>query len=512
VQLSRLSDRTQLSYEESTEFSAEPIAHLHVILPKAFASNPTDYWGPFSNGEVWGYAGVVTLVLAALALALRPTRTRLFLSGIVLLALFYALGPFTPLQGWVYRFVPLYDLVRAPGRSFLFADFGLALLAGFGIHELSRREVADAHARAILRTSLRILLVVLAALLLFVLPLYYSLVVAASDPLNRPMIVIDGIYLLALYLGLAAVLLWTVLHGRLRGTSVALLALVLVTVDLFGATGSFNPVSADLTAGYRHDEAVHFLQTQQQSDGPFRIDVATAAWQPDLATLAGLSDIGGTFDPMQLKAYDEARSAVTADRSLPLFDLLGVRYLITDAKAAAPGPQYTSALKTGDGLTIWENREALPRVWLASHVQPLGLDDARAAIRASSFDPRAVVYLSGSAANAVSAGGSARITEYDPNVVRVQVDADGPSELVLADVNYPGWTARVDGKAVAISTADGLFRAVPVPAGSHEVTFRFRPQLLTISLALSVIGGLLGVALLVLGSRKRLAKTLLRRP
>ncbi|HVX30463.1 MAG TPA: hypothetical protein VHA53_08300, partial [Nitrolancea sp.] len=157
LQLSRLSVRTQLSYEESTQFSAEPIALLHFILPKAFGSNPTDYWGAFSNGEVWGYAGVVTLVLAALALALRPTRTRLFLSGVVLLALLYALGPFTPLQGWVYRFVPLYDLVRAPGRACLFADFGLALLAGFGAHELSRRKDLDPRRRAVLRPALRVL-------------------------------------------------------------------------------------------------------------------------------------------------------------------------------------------------------------------------------------------------------------------------------------------------------------------------------------------------------------------
>ncbi|HVX29501.1 MAG TPA: YfhO family protein, partial [Nitrolancea sp.] len=490
------------SYEESTQFSAEPIALLHFILPKAFGSNPTDYWGAFSNGEVWGYAGVVTLVLAALALALRPTRTRLFLSGVVLLALLYALGPFTPLQGWVYRFVPLYDLVRAPGRAFLFADFGLALLAGFGAHELSRRKDLDPRRRAVLRPALRVLLIVLAALLLFVLPLYYSLVVGASDPLNRPMIVIDGIYLLALYLGLAAALIWAVAHGRLSATSVGLVALVLVTLDLFSATASFNPVSADLTAGFRHDEAVRFLQAKQQSDGPFRIDVATAAWQPDLATLAGLYDIGGTFDPMQLKSYDTARSAVASNRDLPLYDLLGVRYLITDNQAQSPGPAFTPALRTGDGLVLWENHEALPRVWLASNVQTMNLDAARAAIRDPAFDPRAVVYLSGGNPSDVSAGGSARIVEADPDVVRVQVEADGPSELVLADVNYPGWTARIDGKTTPIATADGLFRAVAVPAGTHEIVFRFRPPLLGVSLGLSVVGGLIGLALLILGLRE----------
>lgn len=507
LQLSQLSVRTQLSYEQSTEFSAEPIALLQFVLPKAFGSNPMDYWGPFSNGEIWGYAGVVTLILAALALSFRAPRLRLFLGALAAVALLYALGPFTPFQGWAFRFAPLYDLVRAPARAFLFVDLSLALLAGFGTQELSDCLPSNPRRRSVLRGTSRVLLVVIAALLLFVLPLVYSLVIGASDPLNRPMIVIDGIYLLIFYLACALVLLWAVARGRLRGASVGLLALGLVTLDLFGANASFNPVSADLTAGFRHPEAVSFLQAKQQSDGPFRIDVATAAWQPDLATLGGLDDIGGTFDPMQLKAYDEARSTVASNRNLPLYDLLGTRYVISDDKAASPGPEFTPVLRTSDRLTIWENKKALPRVWLAAQVRMVSLEDARAAIRAPTFDPRNEVYLSGGTAAKISGSGSARITEYDPDVVRIHVDADGPAELVLTDVNYPGWQARVDGQSTPIATADGLFRAVTVPAGTHEVVFRFRPPLLVASLILSLLGAFLGTAMLGFGVYRRYRRT-----
>jgi hypothetical protein len=206
---------------------------------------------------------------------------------------------------------------------------------------------------------------------------------------------------------------------------------------------------------------------------------------------------------MQLKAYDEARSAVASNRSLPLFDLLGTRYLITDAKAASPGSEFTPALHTGDGLMIWQNKEALPRVWLAPQVRSVSLEDARAAIRSPTFNPRNEVYLSGGNAPKISGGGSARITEYDPDVVRIQVDADGPAELVLTDVNYPGWKARIDGQSTPIATADGLFRAVTVPAGTHEVVFRFRPPLLVASFALSLLGVFLGTVMLGFGLYRR---------
>ncbi|HVB64741.1 MAG TPA: YfhO family protein [Nitrolancea sp.] len=504
LQLSQLSVRTRLSYEQSTEFSVEPIALLHFILPKAFGSNPTDYWGPFASGEIWGYVGVVTLVLVALAFAVRPTRIRLLLGGIAGIAFLYALGPFTPLQGWAYRFAPLYDLVRAPARGFLYVDLCLALLAGFGLQDLLDGPLASPRLHGVLRSTLRVLVIILAALLLFVLPLYYSLIIGVNDPLNRPMIVVDGIYLLIFYLGGTAVLLWAALHGHLRGASVGLLLLCLVTLDLFGATASFNPTPGDLTSGFRHTEAVQFLQARLQREGPFRIDVATAAWQPDLAAIAGLEDIGGAYDPMQLKGYDQARSAVSNNRSLPLYNLLGARYLITDDKTPSPGAQFQPVLRTQDGLLIWENSEALPRVWLATHVQEVSIATARAAIVSPTFDPQGVLYLSGGSVQPVSgAGGTARITENDPNTVRIQVDANGPAELMLADVAYPGWVAQVDGKSTPIATADGLFRAVAVPTGSHEVVFHFQPPLLRVSLGISVVGFILGLFMLGFGFYRR---------
>src|SRR5262249_19779274 len=75
-------------------------------------------------------------------------------------------------------------------------------------------------------------------------------------------------------------------------------------------------------------------------------------------------------------------------------------------------------------------------------------------------------------------GGSFRpatIRSYGPN--RIVLDADGdPGILVLADIWYPGWTCRVDGKETPVRPANYLFRAVEVPAGAREVVFAFEPE------------------------------------
>jgi uncharacterized membrane protein YfhO len=59
--------------------------------------------------------------------------------------------------------------------------------------------------------------------------------------------------------------------------------------------------------------------------------------------------------------------------------------------------------------------------------------------------------------------------------VRVEVDAPDSGVLVLADTDYPGWRAELDGRQVALERHEGLLRAVRVPAGHHAVLFLYDP-------------------------------------
>jgi hypothetical protein len=59
--------------------------------------------------------------------------------------------------------------------------------------------------------------------------------------------------------------------------------------------------------------------------------------------------------------------------------------------------------------------------------------------------------------------------------VAADVNSDAAGILVLADLNYPGWTASVDGHPAPILAADGYLRAVALSPGAHRVEFRYRP-------------------------------------
>jgi len=68
------------------------------------------------------------------------------------------------------------------------------------------------------------------------------------------------------------------------------------------------------------------------------------------------------------------------------------------------------------------------------------------------------------------------------------VEATRPALLVISQMDYPGWQARVDGKSAPVLRADYAFQAIAVPAGRSTVDLRFRPRSLYIGAALSVLG------------------------
>jgi hypothetical protein len=69
----------------------------------------------------------------------------------------------------------------------------------------------------------------------------------------------------------------------------------------------------------------------------------------------------------------------------------------------------------------------------------------------------------------------ARLAEDRPERVVAEITTNSPGLLVLTDLYYPGWIAEEEGRRLPILRADGFFRAVALPAGTHRVSFRYRP-------------------------------------
>ena len=97
---------------------------------------------------------------------------------------------------------------------------------------------------------------------------------------------------------------------------------------------------------------------------------------------------------------------------------------------------------------------------------------------------------------------AARIAAYAPERVEIEVDAPADGMLVLTDTWYPGWRATRDGSELEVFRANGLFRAVRVPAGTSRVRFEYAPASFRWGVAISLAS--IGItALTVLIARRR---------
>jgi hypothetical protein len=70
---------------------------------------------------------------------------------------------------------------------------------------------------------------------------------------------------------------------------------------------------------------------------------------------------------------------------------------------------------------------------------------------------------------------AARASRYTGDEITIRVSAPTPGFVSFIDNWDPDWTAAVDDTRVPIERLFGTFKSVPVPAGSHVVTFAYRP-------------------------------------
>lgn len=74
------------------------------------------------------------------------------------------------------------------------------------------------------------------------------------------------------------------------------------------------------------------------------------------------------------------------------------------------------------------------------------------------------------------------------NWLSIEATSRSDSILIVNDSFWPGWRATIDGKEVPIWRADVLVRAVPWPAGRHELEMKYEPPEIRIGWFISLTG------------------------
>ena len=505
-ELTNLSVRSDIGYQQAVEFDLAPHRLITFVIPHFYGNDPGNYWGPPSLTENFGYVGVAGLALALVGLLIwRREKIVRFAAVLAAAGILLSLGDWTPFHGWFYELVPGYDKVRAPGRFLFLVDFGLAILAAYGVQTLSRP--FGWRLRPALTLILALTALTTVGLAFIALPIAYVnlFTLRTLDP--------D----VASYLGVAAgsaalagvfalIVLAIFLAYRLRLSAPRTLAgaiTILLAIDLLVAGAGFNPSPDDPSYRTQYPPALEFLKVQP---GLFRIDTVTGiddVWKPDSAALHGLDSIWGVFNPFTIDDYYWYWKTHIPNRSSHLYDMLNVRYLLAPPDVDLDRDKFVRVFDQDSTIHVFENNRAMPRAWLVGEeIVVDSRDGVLAAIKTEGFDPRRQVVLerpSGLALAGPGSGQTVTISNHSPNRISLVSESDRPSVLVLSEVYYPGWQAIVDGQPSPILRANWAFRAVALEAGRHEIDLRFRPTSLLAGAAISGIAWMLAFAFLIAG-------------
>ncbi len=160
---------------------------------------------------------------------------------------------------------------------------------------------------------------------------------------------------------------------------------------------------------------------------------------------------------------------------------------------------------SGD-LRVYRMQWAVPRVWATRDIRVVA--NAEAALSqtfATNVEPGKVALLETAPGLAFPTNDrpeqSFAYRTYDPQYSIVDVNLGEDALLVTSEAYYPGWRAFVDGRETDILRADYYLRAVPMPAGSHELEFVFEPLSFKVGAAISL--ATLLVVLLLVGTSAR---------
>ena len=81
------------------------------------------------------------------------------------------------------------------------------------------------------------------------------------------------------------------------------------------------------------------------------------------------------------------------------------------------------------------------------------------------------------------------MTKYGTKEIRYKSNSKHPGFAVFSEIYYPeGWVCTIDGKEMEYCNVNYVLRGLQVPAGSHEIVWRFEPKSFNQGTLLSKIG------------------------
>lgn len=203
----------------------------------------------------------------------------------------------------------------------------------------------------------------------------------------------------------------------------------------------------------------------------------------------------GGYSGAKLSYYqdviDEAFFSGSAGLNAGVLSMLNIRYLTFQQPIPLPG--FEAVFESENG-TVIENQAVLPKAFFVDSVSVLGSQTEVLQSLKSDFDPSDTAFITGDSPRQLEpdTSSSVKITEYNANQIKAEIERSEPGFMVLSEIWYPpGWKATLNGEEIPVVRTNYILRGFEIPSGNHVLEMRLEPVWYTPGRWMSLIGSLM---------------------
>ena len=181
---------------------------------------------------------------------------------------------------------------------------------------------------------------------------------------------------------------------------------------------------------------------------------------------------------------EEKISIFTSKENRNILSMLNVKYILSSFDLSLPLKKVfeTTATKYNIPVYVYENPDVLARVYFAKNPAYTSETNEEKLfeelLKIDNFTEKTLIECSEpvcitDVARPYSEEDIITVQELTNGYLKIKTKTQFPRWLVYSESNLPTWEARIDGQLTKIYTANYIYQAVFVPAGEHEIEFKY---------------------------------------
>lgn len=474
-----------------------PYKHLiNLFAPDYFGNQATgNFWGDGNYTNTVAYAGIISFVLASLAVVSTffKSKTKLFFSVFVV-GLLLTLK--SPISEATYKFGIIGSPAASSTRSLIMVNFALAGLSAIGLDNITR--IKSKH------------------LYVLIIPWFVVFGALIYAIVNKNEVAYKNLILPIMLLGMISVLVcfFKIIDKKrfrllLRWTIVAL-----VVFEMFRFGWKYTPFSQKKYI-FPETQLTDYLQKDKINRVHFSNIIPSNTWVPyNLSSLGGYDAVYPSNISKYIAVNNSGKVNVTqmtrhgsVDNSMgKMFDLSGTNRILSFSPDYEHYDDDVSEVFNDGKVYVYENKSAIGRVMIYNDWKVISdKNEIYKYLLSDEFDPKNEVIIDAELdikPQDSKGVANAEISKYSSNEVLIDLETDRNSIVYLSDTFYPGWEVYIDGEKKEIIEANNAFRGVAVEPGAKKVRFIYNPQSFRMGLWLSEATFLFLLTILIYGLKK----------